>query len=229
MSIGRALKASVGAKAVMAVTGLLLLLFVIAHMLGNLQLFRGPEALNGYARTLKGLGPLLWVARVGLAAVFVAHVATAARLTRLNRAARPIGYTLATPQVTSYAARTMVLSGLIVLGFVAYHLLHFTLGVTHPRHFALRDAAGHPDVYAMVVLGFRQAPVALLYVLAQGVLALHVSHGASSLFQSLGVTHPALARVRRLAGPALALLIFVGNVSMPLACLLGWVPPPGRR
>lgn len=229
MSVVKALRASVGAKAVMAVTGLLLLLFVLAHMLGNLQVFLGPDALNGYAQKLQSLGGLLWVARIGLATILVLHVATAARLTRLNRQARPVGYAALSPQVTSYAARTMVLSGFVILAFVAFHLLHFTLGVTHPEHFGHLDAQGRHDVYRMVVLGFQQAPVALLYVAAQALLALHLSHGASSLFQSLGVTHPALRCVKQRAGPALALLIFVGNVSMPLACLLGWVTLPGGR
>lgn len=229
MSVVKALRASVGAKAVMAVTGLLLLLFVLAHMLGNLQVFLGPDALNGYAQKLQSLGGLLWVARIGLATILVLHVATAARLTRLNRQARPVGYAALSPQVTSYAARTMVLSGFVILAFVAFHLLHFTLGVTHPEHFGHHDAQGRHDVYRMVVLGFQQAPVALLYVAAQALLALHISHGASSLFQSLGVTHPALRCVKERAGPALALLIFVGNVSMPLACLLGWVTLPGGR
>lgn len=229
MSVVKALRASVGAKAVMAVTGLLLLLFVLAHMLGNLQVFLGPDALNGYAQKLQNLGGLLWVARIGLATILVLHVATAGRLTRLNRQARPVGYAALSPQVTSYAARTMVLSGFVILAFVAFHLLHFTLGVTHPGHFGHHDAQGRHDVYRLVVLGFQQAPVALLYVAAQALLALHISHGASSLFQSLGVTHPALRCVKDRAGPALALLIFVGNVSMPLACLLGWVTLPGGR
>lgn len=229
MSVVKALRASVGAKAVMAVTGLLLLGFLLAHMLGNLQLFLGPDALNGYAAKLQSLGGLLWVARGGLLLVLLAHVVTAFRLTRQNRRARPTGYAALSPQVTSYAARTMVMSGGVILAFVAYHLLHFTLGVTHPEHHGLVDAQGRHDVYRMVVLGFQQAPVALGYVLAQALLALHVSHGASSLFQSLGATHPILRRVRDRAGPALALLLFVGNVSMPLACLLGAVSLPGGR
>ena len=229
MSVVKALRASVGAKAVMAVTGLFLLLFVLAHMLGNLQLFLGQDALNGYAAKLQSLGGLLWVARAGLLALLVAHVAAAVRLTYQNRRARPVPYAALTPQVTSYAARTMVMSGTVILAFAVYHLLHFTFGATHPGHAALHDAQGRHDVYSMVVLGFQQAPVAVGYMLAQALLALHLSHGASSLFQSLGVTHPALRCLKDRAGPALALLIFVGNVSMPLACLLGWVGLPGGR
>lgn len=226
MSLSQALKSSIGAKAIMALTGVGLLGFVLVHMLGNLQIFLGQEAVNAYAAKLQGLGGLLWVARGGLLALLLAHVATAARLTRLNRAARPVRYAAAQAQVTSYAARTMVMTGLIVLAFVVYHLLHFTLGVTHAGHFGLRDAAGRHDVYSMVILGFREVPVAIGYLLAQALLALHLSHGASSLFQSLGVTHPALRCVKEKAGPALALLVFAGNAAIVLACLLGWVDLP---
>jgi succinate dehydrogenase / fumarate reductase cytochrome b subunit len=227
MSLSQALKSSVGAKAVMALTGVGLIGFVLVHMLGNLQIFLGQEAVNAYAAKLKSLGALLWVARGGLLALLLAHVATAMRLTFLNRAARPVRYLAAEAQVTSYAARTMPMTGLIVLAFVVYHLLHFTLGATHPEHFALRDASGRHDVYSMVILGFREAPVAIGYLVAQAVLALHLSHGASSLFQSLGVTHPALRGVKAKAGPALALIVFLGNAAIVLACLLGWVELPG--
>ena len=124
-----AARSSVGAKALMAVTGVLLLLFVLAHMVGNLQIFSGPEKLNGYAAFLKGLGPLLWVMRFGLLACLVLHVWAATVVTRRNRAARPIPYEQRQDRVSSYAARTMVWSGILVLAFVVYHLMHFTLGV----------------------------------------------------------------------------------------------------
>lgn len=229
MSLSKAFKTTIGAKTLMALTGLALLGFVLVHMLGNLQIFLGRDALNGYAAQLQSLGGLLWVARGGLLAVLVVHVAMAIRLTRANRMARPVAYASARPQVTSYAARTMLMSGLIVLAFAAYHLLHFTLGVTHPGHHALKatlDGQQVHDVYSMVVLGFRELPVALGYLVAQALLALHLSHGASSLFQSLGVTHPSLKAVQAKAGPALALLIFAGNASIVLACWLGWVKLP---
>lgn len=207
----------------MAVTGILLLLFVIAHMLGNLQLFAGPDRLNAYAKGLQDLGPLLWAARAGLLAIFVLHVATAVRLTRMNRAARPVPYEVFRPGATSYAARTMVMSGMVVAAFVLYHILHFTLGVVQPGHFRHVDALGRHDVHRMVVEGFRSVPVALSYIVAQVLLGMHVAHGGSSLFQSLGATHPRLLRLRTAFGPGLAGLIVLGNVSIPLACLLGWV------
>lgn len=222
------LRSSVGSKMVMAVTGILLLLFVIAHMLGNLQLFAGQERLNAYAAGIQGLGPLLWAARLGLLAIFLLHVASAVRVTRLNRAARPVPYQVFRPGTTSYAARTMVMSGMVVAAFVAYHLLHFTLGATNPGHFGLEDPKGRHDVYSMVVLGFGEAPIAIAYVAAQALLCLHIAHGGTSLLQTLGVTHPRLERLRRWLGPGIAGIIFLGNCSIPLSCLLGIVKlPPG--
>jgi succinate dehydrogenase / fumarate reductase cytochrome b subunit len=225
-SKSNALLSSIGTKTLMALSGLALVLFVLMHMAGNLQVFAGPEQLNGYAKKLRDLGPLLWVARGGLLAMFLVHVACALRVNAMNRAARPVPYATMKPQVTSYAARTMLLSGLVVAAFVLYHLLHLTLGVTNPDHAALRTVAGEPDVYAMVVRGFRLWPVSLAYLLAQGVLALHVAHGASSAFQSLGVTHPRLRFLRHGLGTTLAILIFLGNASIPIAVLLGIVGLP---
>jgi succinate dehydrogenase / fumarate reductase cytochrome b subunit len=244
MSVARTLKSSIGAKWVMALTGIGLLLFVIAHMLGNLQVFAGRDKLNAYAEGLQKLGPILWAARIGLLAMFVIHVVTALRVASANKAARPVPYATLQPQVTSYAARTMVMSGLIVLAFVLYHLAHFTFGWTNPDHFKMQEsvmavgsvadarlgAQGAPfhsyvrhDVYGMVVAGFHVGWITALYVVAQALLCLHISHGASSALHTLGVTHPALKCVKDKLGPALAILIFLGNTSIPVAILLGLV------
>lgn len=221
-----ALSSSIGSKTVMALTGLGLLGFVIVHMLGNLQIYAGPDKLNAYAKTLQDLGPILWVMRAGVAALFLVHILSAFAIVRANRAARPVAYVGRKDQVTTYAASTMIYSGLIVLAFVAFHLLHLTLGVTHPAHYASRTPTGGHDVYTMVVLGFQQAPVAIAYVVAQAVLCLHLSHGASSAFQTLGVTHPRLAFLKAGFGKAVAAVIFVGNVSIPLSVLAGLVKLP---
>lgn len=222
----RMLNSSIGMKWTMGLTGLALALFVLAHMLGNLQIYAGPDQLNSYAVHLRDLGPLLWLARIGLLVLFSAHIASAIRLTQLNRSARPVPYAVVTPQVSGYAARSMLMGGLIVLGFVCYHLAHFTLGLTHPEQFALHDAQGRHDVYAMVVLGFRQPLVAALYILAMVPLALHLSHGVSSAFQTLGVNHPKYQSLLHALGPAFASIIFIGNVSIPLAVLSGLIPYP---
>ena len=236
MSVARTFRSSIGAKWLMALTGLALLLFVIAHMLGNLQVFAGRDKLNSYAEGLQHLGPLLWAARIGLLTIFVVHVVTAVRIANENKAARPVPYATLQPQVTSYAARTMVMSGLIVLAFVAYHLAHFTFGWTNPGDYAKHESVLRPvgvagslvsvdrhDVFAMVVAGYRVWWISALYVVAQALLCLHISHGASSALQTLGVTHPAAKCLKDKLGPAIAALIFLGNTSIPVAIYLEMV------
>ncbi len=228
--LARTLSSSIGAKVVMAITGVLLLLFVIGHMIGNLQVFLGQDVLNAYAAKLQSLGPLLWVVRLGLLTIFVLHMVAALRVWLSNRAARPVPYQRLDPQVTSFAARTMIVSGVVVLVFVVYHLLHLTVGVTNPEHAKavqlLADGTERHDVYGMVVKGFQLWPVTVVYVVANILLGLHISHGASSLFQTLGVTHPRLTCCKDCLGPLLGWVIAVGNCSMPLACLVGLVELP---
>lgn len=219
----RTFSSSIGTKWVMALTGFGLLGFVLTHLAGNLLVFKGQDAINAYAKGLKDLGPGLWVLRAGLLGMFVLHVASAARLVALNKRARPVAYASMKPQETTYAARTMWMSGLIVLAFVIFHLAHLTFGLTHPDHYALQDAQGRHDVYAMVVLGFQQWPVVVAYVAAQLLLGAHIAHGASSAFHTLGVTHPSLAFLKKGAGKLLAALIVLGNVSIPAAILAGLV------
>ena len=219
------LKSSVGKKVVMAVTGVFLSLFVIAHLLGNLQIFLGPEALNEYAEHLEELPFLLWPARVILLSALALHVVTALCLAVENKKARPIPYGYQNTVQASYASRTMVASGFIVLAFILYHLLHFTFGVTHPQFSRLRDPKGLEDVYSMVVLSFRDWKVSLSYVAAMALLAFHLSHGFSSLFQSLGLNNDAWKNKLEKGGVLAAFLIFLGYSSIPLAALLGWVKP----
>ncbi len=224
----RPVRTSVGSKYVMALTGLALIAFVIAHMIGNLLIYRGKEALNSYAHALATSPVLLWTARAGLFAVFVIHIFLVIRLWRQNRAARPVPYAhRPDPAEGSWVARHMLLTGLVILGFVIYHLLQFTLGVTNPADFksALSlDPKGYPDVAEMVVRGFAQWPVALGYVVAQVFLGLHLWHGAGSWFQSLGLNHPKYAPAIRGFAVVTATVLTVGNSSMPLAILAGWRP-----
>ena len=217
---------TIGMKWLMGLTGLLLSLFVLAHMLGNLQIYLGPEAINQYGENLRHIPSLLWTMRIGLFCTFVIHIISAVRLTQLNRSARPVAYAVVTQQVSSYASRSMLMGGLIVLGFLVYHLAHFTWGLTQPQQFALHDAQGRHDVYAMVVLGFRQPLIAGLYILAMAPLLLHLQHGVSSFFQTLGLNYPKYNRVFRAAGPVFSVIIFVGNCSIPLAVLAGLIPYP---
>src|SRR5947209_8884416 len=142
----------------MAITGFALVGYVIVHMLGNLQVFQGPEALNAYAHTLKSMPKLLWTARIGLLVLFLAHVYLGVKLYAENRAARPVGYVRFRYAEASLATRTMLLSGLVLLAFIIFHLLHLTLGAVKPENFdrveTLPDGHTRHDVYAMVVLGF---------------------------------------------------------------------------
>lgn len=217
---------SLGRKYLMAVTGLLLVLFVLFHMAGNLQLFAGRAKLNAYAHFLKSTPLLLWGGRLGLLAVVLVHLWTSISLTRTNRAAHPQNYAVANANGASYASRTMVWGGLIIAAFVVYHLLHFTVGITHPELFAavelLPDGTRRHDVFALVVRSFQQPLVSGFYLLAMGLLGLHLSHGVSSLFQSLGVRRESNRVAFDRLAFLLALLIFLGNSSMPIAVLLGY-------
>lgn len=216
---------SVGTKYWMAITGAMLIGFVLFHMLGNWQLFLGREALNRYAATLKSFGPILWAARLALLTVFVVHLILAIRLKLRNSAARPVAYAYQNTIQASYASRAMVLTGLTILAFVVFHLAHFTLGWTHPDQFQLeeklKDGTTRHDVYGMVVMGFQNPVISGSYIVAMLLLGLHLWHGASSLFQSLGLNHPRYNRYLRCVGPVVASVVVLGNCSMPLAVLFG--------
>lgn len=218
-------------KFLMAVTGGLLLLFVIGHMLGNLQIFAGREAINRYGHLLQSSGELLWVVRLGLLALVVLHIGSAIKLSLENKAARPVAYSEYDPIGSTYASRTMLMSGLIVFAFIVFHLLHYTVraqvvNLTGQDFEVFKEAlpnGGHRhDVYKMMIVGFRNVWVSAFYVLGVGLLCLHLSHGASSMFQSLGwkndAYRPWLDRLARL----LALAIFLGYISIPVAILLGY-------
>jgi succinate dehydrogenase / fumarate reductase cytochrome b subunit len=225
----RFFRSSLGKKYIMALTGLGLFLFVIGHLLGNLQIFLGPEVINAYGNFLQTTPELIWPARLGLLAFAALHIWAAVTLTAQNRAARGlVSYSGAyTPTAASYASRTMMLSGAIVLVFVAYHLLHFTVqarsvNLIGKDFVGLTDAKGRHDVYAMMIAGFRQPLVSGFYIVAMGLLCLHLSHGVGALFQSIGLKNKAwgiwIDRFGRVASWA----IFLGYASIPIAVLLGY-------
>lgn len=213
---------------IMAITGLALTLFVVVHMIGNLQIFAGPSFLNEYARILQSFIEFLWVARLLLLAALVLHITFAVWLTVENFRARPQKYVYEDTVQASYASRMMLLGGAIVFFFVAYHLLHFTFGTTNPDAFHHTDAHGRHDVYAMVVLSFRNPLIAVTYILAMIPLALHLSHGIQSAFQTLGMNHPKYTPIIQQIGKVAGLIIFIGNISIPIAALthfLKWGTP----
>jgi succinate dehydrogenase / fumarate reductase cytochrome b subunit len=209
-------ESSIGKKAVMAVTGLLLFVFVVGHLLGNLQFFLGREALDSYGAKLRDLGPLLWIVRAGLFAIVATHIIAALQLWRLNRDARPARYRKLTPAKSTLSSRTMLISGPLLALFVGYHLYHLTLG-PHLLH----DERGYPHVYDNVVAGFSDPIASGLYVLAMVFLGLHIHHGVASMFQSVGFHHPRYTPILGRVSAWAAVLIVAGNISIPISILTG--------
>jgi succinate dehydrogenase / fumarate reductase cytochrome b subunit len=209
-AISRFWQSSVGKKAVMAVTGLVMIAFLISHVLGNLQVFAGPLKINEYSAALRRLGPLLWLARAGLLVALVLHVIAAYQLTRRKQVARPVGYAHQEPQVSTVAARTIRWGGVLLLVFIVLHLLHFTFGTIHP-------AFDHKDVYGNIIAGFQIWWVALLYVLAMIGLGLHLYHGTWSSIRTLGLTRPSSDPLKRRVAAVLAWAIYLGFSIIPIA------------
>jgi succinate dehydrogenase / fumarate reductase cytochrome b subunit len=210
----RAYSSTLGKKYIMAVTGIILFLFVVFHMLGNLQIFIGRDQLNAYARLLRVEPFLLWAVRVALFLSVMVHIIAAVQLTLRNWAARPVGYARRQYVATDYASRTMVWSGPIIAAFVVYHLLDLSFGTVNPNFIP-------GDVYHNVVASFSVWYIAAFYMFAQLALAFHLYHGLFSLFQSAGVSHPAYDPWRQPFALAVAVVIAVGNCSIPTAVLAG--------
>jgi len=216
----------VGKKVVMAVTGIVLVGFVIAHMLGNLKIFLGAQAIDTYAAFLRTMGEplfpysvLLWVVRIVLLTCVALHITAAVQLTRMSRAARPHGYDTKESIATTYAARTMRWSAVIVVLFIVYHLLHLTGGVVGWEPGQFRDLS----VYHNVVAGFSVWYVSLFYIVAMACLCLHLDHGIWSLLQTLGWNNARTTSTLRTLSREVALAVFVGFISVPVAVLAGWV------
>ena len=221
--IGNFYRSAIGKKAVMAVTGLILFGFVLVHMVGNLKVYFGPEHFNDYAHFLRTVGSplvpekfLLWIARVVLLAAVFLHIHAAYALTVMNRKARPVGYREREYVAGTYAARTMRWGGVIILLFVIYHILHFTTGQLHPDFVP-------DDAYHNFVAGFRVPWAAAIYIVANLALGLHLYHGVWSMFNSLGLNHGRLNAWKRPFATAFAAIVMLGNLSFPIAVLLGFV------
>jgi len=217
---------SIGKKTIVAVTGIVLVLFVTGHLLGNFTIYLGKDWLNSYALHLQSLGPILWAIRLFLLAVLVSHITFTMLLWKENQAARPKKYLASDPVGTTVFARTMRVSGLIVLAFIVFHLAHFTLMVVDPsfRHLET-DLDGHQvhDVFTMVVTGFSNVPVSLIYIVCLFLLTLHLSHGIGSLFQTLGLTNRYLHKIIERVTVAYAWLLYLGYISIPISILTGIV------
>lgn len=224
--ISALLHSSVGRKIIVALTGVILILFVIGHLLGNLQIFLGPDWINAYSQHLRDLGPLLWLIRIILLATVILHIYFTILLTIENRRARPEAYKDRDYVKATWASRHMVVSGLVVLAFIIFHLLHFTARKFNPQFPLLQlDPLNRYDVYSMMVYGFRNIYVSIFYIIALFLLTLHLTHGSSSFFQSLGLTNKKLTPRLALGGRIFAWLLFIGFTSIPVAVLLGFIKP----
>ncbi|MFV0337306.1 MAG: succinate dehydrogenase cytochrome b subunit [Chthoniobacterales bacterium] len=216
---------SIGKKTIVALTGLLLVLFLLGHMLGNLSIFLGPNALNTYAAKLQSLGALLWVIRLGLLAVFGAHIYFTVLLILENQAATPTKYQAANHVKATVFAKTMRYTGPIIFLFVLFHLAHFTLGYVQPEVFHLMDAEGRHDVYSIVILGFQNVPISLFYIISLILMTCHLNHGIGSLFQTFGINNRATRELLNRAGEIFSWIICLGFISIPIAVLLGILHP----
>ena len=205
---------AVGKKVAMAVTGAMLVLFLLSHAVSNFLVFINPQHLDDYGAWLRSFGPLLWVARLGLITAAGIHIAAAWQLTQMARLARPADYARHDLSASTYAARTMRWGGVLLLAFIVFHIMHLTLGVVHPDFV-------EGAVSQNLKRGLSVGPVAGFYALAMVALGLHFGHGIWSAFQTLGYNHPAWNRLRMVVAVCLALLVGGGLLSIPLAALLG--------
>jgi succinate dehydrogenase / fumarate reductase cytochrome b subunit len=217
----RLLDSSVGKKYTLALTGCILFGFAVVHLLGNLQVFLGPEPFNAYAHFLQSKPGLVWTARLFLLVVVSWHIFIAILMSLENKAARPTPYACYNPVDASYASRTMLITGLVVGAFIIFHLLHFTLKAFHPEYAMLKTPEGYQDVYRMMVLAFSRGWISLVYVVGVGLLSFHLSHGISSMFQTIGFRNQYYGRILDHLANGISFLYFLGNLSMPLAVLTG--------
>ncbi|MEW5994638.1 MAG: succinate dehydrogenase cytochrome b subunit [Candidatus Zixiibacteriota bacterium] len=219
---------SVGHKAIMAVTGLVLFGYVVGHLLGNLQIFIGQNQINAYAQFLKDTPLLTYTARVLLLVAVILHIWNAVRLYFENRASRPVRYVCKDTVQATLSSRTMFWSGLGIFMFVVYHLLHFTFIATNPQYKDLHDALGRHDVYSMIILGFQNRIISTVYLVSVFLVCYHLSHSIQSFFQTLGLNNERTDPFFRKLSVTVATLIFIGYTVIPLAVLTGIIMLPGE-
>ncbi len=216
--LSRFWQSTIGKKIVMAVTGIIGILFVIGHMSGNLLMFKGQDAMHQYALLLRTSMPLLWAIRIGLIAAVVLHAVAAYQLTMMSRAARPQGYAERRPQVTTFAARTIRWGGVLLLVFIVVHLLQLTVGTIHPDF-------THLDPYNNVRIALSNPLVAAFYILAMAALGLHLYHGSWAVVRTLGVARPSAQPLKRRVALAVAIIVAAGFMIIPIAAVLGKFAP----
>lgn len=217
-------RSTIGKKVIMAVTGLMLVVFVIGHMAGNLQVLIGPAKMNGYAAFLKSTGELLWLVRIGLLVAVLLHILMAWQLTLIKWSARPVAYEMREPQVSTFASRTMRWGGVLLLVFIVFHILHFTTGTVFPmasRPDALYPEFSHTNVYGNVISAFHVPWVVAFYVVTMLFLMLHLFHGAWSSVRTLGLTKPSHHPLHRRVATVIALIVWLGFTAVPVAAFFG--------
>jgi succinate dehydrogenase / fumarate reductase cytochrome b subunit len=212
-------QSSVGRNILMALTGLLMVLFVIAHMLGNLTIFA--SFINAYAEHLHSLPALVWIYRVVMIGAVLLHIFIGIQLTLENRAAKPQRNTLTKYRSVTFAGETMIWTGLLLLVFIIYHLLHFTVRITNPGISNFVDALGRPDVYRMVVLSFRHGIISVIYAVAMIILFFHLSHGIQSFVQTIGWNNDRTLPIVRRTGLVISVILLIGFVSVPFTVIVG--------
>ena len=215
-------EAPIGKKVIMAITGVILFGYVVAHLLGNLQIFGDPEQINKYAAFLHNPANagLLWVARAALLVAVIMHIVASVQLWKLKSDARPVAYVKKDDAAATYASRTMMWSGPIVAAFVIFHVLHLTVGAVLPLQ---EIGPNEPNVRANVIAGFSNPAVSAFYILAIILLCMHLYHGLWSMFQSLGFSHPRYTPRLKKGAAIFAILIAIGNCSIPIAVMAGLV------
>jgi succinate dehydrogenase / fumarate reductase, cytochrome b subunit len=216
MRVTRFCESTIGKKAIMAVTGLVLFGFLVVHMLGNLQIFLGPAVMNHYAEALHGSPGLLWTTRAVLVVSVVLHIWASISLSLLKKEARPVRYVKQQPIQSSWASRTMMWSGPIIAAFVIFHLLHLTTGTIHPQFVPLH-------AYENLVNGFLLIPFAIIYIAVMIFIGFHLSHGVWSMFQSVGFSHPKYTPVIKKFAAIFSWILIAGFISVPIAVLTGFV------
>lgn len=227
------LKSTILSKVVMAITGVLLVLYIIIHTAGNLLIYLGPDSINTYSQFLHSLGPLLWVIRVILFLALVFHIITSVYLKLLNLNAKPDKYAVKNYMKAKLTSRTMLWTGVMIFSFVVYHIMHFTMHITNPEHvkpetYSLPNAVNEvllqrTDVFSMVVAGFQNPFISIIYIIGVIIVGFHLNHAIQSMFQTLGFNQKNYFSFIEKSSTILSIIIVVCLISIPISILLGLV------
>lgn len=220
------LNTGIGKKFLMALSGLILFLFLVGHLLGNLLIFQSPEVINQYAHWLQS-NPLLWLIRLAMLSVLFLHIYLGIQLSRANRRARPIGYAFRRDIQMNPSAKFMLISGIWIALFIGFHIVHLTLGWLHPELFQQLDSKGVPHVYQRLVSSFQSVPLNLFYLFSLVILGVHLSHALKSLFQTLGFHHKNSQQLIHYLMPLVVIALCIGFVAIPISILFDFISLEG--